>query len=244
MIHYTVATFHILTMPAEKTVAVSFRVTPEFRELLERAAEKEQRYNVAASRARDRMYLVRSVQVSDLSHADNLRRSLLGHFSKPLDGATEETHSLIDQCESGFEKQVYSELFSRGYRVMPQVKAGSFRIDMVVEGDNDTRLAIECDGDEFHGPDRWAADMSRQRVLERAGWIFWRCFASTWSTRKDDVLQELLDRLTFMGIEPLGALERIPSLVEYRIRNSIDDNERRSAATLAALEKAIGAPKK
>jgi hypothetical protein len=87
---------------------------------------------------------------------------------------------------------------------------------MVVEGERDARLAIECDGDEFHGPDRWAADMSRQRVLERAGWTFWRCFASTWSLRQDEVLKELLQRLDAMGIEPLGTLERIPSLVEQR----------------------------
>jgi hypothetical protein len=59
--------------------------------------------------------------------------------------------------------------------------------------------------------------MSRQRVLERAGWTFWRCFASTWHLRKDEVLQELLDRLAAMGIEPLGAIERIPSLVEKRV---------------------------
>ena len=59
---------------------------------------------------------------------------------------------------------------------------------MVVEGADDTRLAIECDGDEFHGSNRWPADMQRQRILERAGWVFWRCFASTWSLRKDDVL--------------------------------------------------------
>jgi hypothetical protein len=59
--------------------------------------------------------------------------------------------------------------------------------------------------------------MSRQRVLERAGWTFWRCFASTWHLRKDDVLKDLLDRLTAMGIELLGAIERIPSLVEKRV---------------------------
>jgi hypothetical protein len=34
---------------------------------------------------------------------------------------------------------------------MPQVRTGAFRIDMVVEGANDSRLAVECDGDEFHG---------------------------------------------------------------------------------------------
>lgn len=177
----------------------------------------EQRFNVAASRARDRMYLVRSVQMADLSHLD-LRRGLLGHFSKPDAGpqTEDEEKSLIDLCESGFEKQVYTELYSRGYRVVPQVKAGAFRIDMVVEGADDTRLAIECDGDEYHGPDRWHADMGRQRVLERAGWTFWRCFASAWSLQREAIVEELLTRLKAMGIEPLGKLERVPSLVEYR----------------------------
>lgn len=198
----------------------------------------EQRFNVAASRARDRMYLVRSVQLTDLSHLD-LRRGLLAHFSKPMDGSVDEAKSLIDACESGFEKDVYSQLFSRGYRVVPQVKAGSFRIDMVVEGADDARLAIECDGDEFHGPDRWAADMGRQRVLERAGWTFWRCFASTWSMRKDEVIKELVDRLTAMGIEPLGALERAPSLVEHRLWSAGGLKDKANDATAQALEAAI-----
>ena len=175
----------------------------------------EQRFNVAGSRARDRMYLVRSVKLSDLSHLD-LRTGLLAHFNKPMEAVNEDNNNLIDLCESGFEKHVYAALVGKGYRVIPQVKAGAFRIDMVVEGENDARLAIECDGDEFHGPDRWAADMNRQRVLERAGWTFWRCFASTWSLRQEEVLAELLQRLAAMGIEPLGKLEKIPSLVEYR----------------------------
>jgi very-short-patch-repair endonuclease len=200
----------------------------------------EQRFNVAASRARERMYLVRSVQLTDLSHVD-LRRGMLEHFTKPLDGSIEENKSLIEDCESGFEKEVYTALFSRGYHVVPQVKAGSFRIDMVVEGADDSRLAIECDGDEFHGPDRWAADMSRQRVLERAGWIFWRCFASTWSLRKDEVLQDLLDRLARMGIEPIGAIERIPSLVETRTWKAEQPVSGVNRAAADALEAAIAA---
>ncbi|WP_218157110.1 hypothetical protein [Burkholderia sp. WP9] len=44
----------------------------------------------------------------------------------------------------------------------------AYRLDTVVEGANDSRLPIKCDGDAFHGPDRRAADMSRQRILERA----------------------------------------------------------------------------
>lgn len=204
----------------------------------------EQRFNVAASRARDRMYLVRSVQLADLSPADSLRRSLLGHFSKPVGGQDDERQSLIDECESEFEKQVYLELFNRGYRVVPQVKAGAFRIDMVVEGANDTRLAIECDGDAFHGPDRWAADMSRQRVLERAGWIFWRCFASDWVMRRDEVLQSLLDHLAAMGIEPLGALERAPTVVEHRTRDFTGGNAPRYVGDGGNVEETTGSLQK
>jgi very-short-patch-repair endonuclease len=175
----------------------------------------DQRFNVAASRARDRMYLVRSVKMSDLSDKD-LRLTLLTHFDKPIIIDKEEAENLLDRCESGFEQQVFKALTSKGYRVVPQVKTGAYRLDMVVEGEADARLAIECDGDEFHGPDRWQHDMNRQRVLERAGWVFWRCFASTWALRKDEVLGELLDRLTAMGIGPLGAIDRAPSLVEKR----------------------------
>lgn len=175
----------------------------------------DQRFNVAASRARDRMYLVRSVQTSALSDKD-LRMTLLSHFDKPLVTNQEEANRLIERCESGFEKQVFSALSDKGYRVLPQVKTGAYRIDMVVEGAGDARLAIECDGDEFHGPDRWPHDMSRQRILERAGWRFWRCFASTWTLHREDVFNELLKELALMGIEPVGALYQAPTLVEKR----------------------------
>ena len=176
----------------------------------------EQRFNVAASRARDRMYLVRSVSASDLSDRD-LRSGLLAHFDKPLVADKPEPASLLERCESEFEREVYEELVSRGYRVTPQVKTGAYRIDLVVEGSGDTRLAVECDGDEFHGPERWQHDTAQQRVLERAGWVFWRCFASTWTLRKNEVFAELLERLAALGIEPIGAIDRAPSLVEKRI---------------------------
>ncbi|WP_162163135.1 hypothetical protein [Saccharococcus caldoxylosilyticus] len=32
-----------------------------------------------------------------------------------------------------------------------------------------SRLAIECDVDQWHGPDKWEDDIERQRVLERLG---------------------------------------------------------------------------
>ena len=179
----------------------------------------EQRFNVAASRARDRMYLVRSVKGNELSDKD-LRLTLLQHFDQPVVVDKEVNAKLIDLCESGFEKEVFTLLTSKGYKVIPQVKSGAYRIDMVVEGTGDARLAIELDGDEYHGPDRWQHDMQRQRVLERAGWTFWRCFASTWSLRKEEVFEELIEHLTSLHILPIGAVDAIPSIVDKRIWRS------------------------
>jgi very-short-patch-repair endonuclease len=163
------------------------------------------RFNVAASRAQDRMYLVRSVELSDLSEADKLRRSLIEHYASPFGQDESRAENLRGLCESPFEREMYDALIERGYRVTPQVKVGEYRIDLVVEGHNDARLAVECDGDRYHGPDRWANDQTRQRVLERAGWVFWRCFASTYVRRPGQVLADLESTLIECGVTPIGA---------------------------------------
>jgi len=88
---------------------------------------------------------------------------------------------------------------------------------MVVEGDADSRLAIECDGDRYHGPDQWDSDMRRQRILERAGWRFWRSFASAFVLHKEDVVQDLIDTLAAHGIQPLSGDSAVTSIhVESR----------------------------
>jgi restriction endonuclease-like protein len=76
-----------------------------------------------------------------------------------------------------------------------------------VEGADRRRLAVECDGDRYHGPEQWRQDMRRQRVLERVGWRFWRCFASSFYRDPNGVLNELFEMLTRMGIEPIGKNE-------------------------------------
>jgi very-short-patch-repair endonuclease len=182
-----------------------------------------QRFNVAASRARDRMYLVRSVSLDNLSPADKLRRSLISHFAAPFAQDEQAVENLRTLCESPFETEMYDLLVDRGYRVTPQVKVGQYRIDMVVEGSNDARLAIECDGDKYHGADKWADDMKRQRDLERAGWSFWRCFASTFLRRREEVVADLLRTLGGHGIDPVGIEDGPRSIhTEHRTARSSD----------------------
>lgn len=167
-------------------------------------ADMQQRFNVAISRARDRMYLFRSVTETTFKE-DTLNARLIRHFRQPFVQEAQKIQDLRNQCESGFELDMFDTLVQRGFRVKPQVPCGGYRIDFVVEGAEGRRLAIECDGDRFHGPGQWSDDMSRQRVLERAGWTFWRCFASSYVRRREEVLANLWETLARLGIEPLGA---------------------------------------
>jgi very-short-patch-repair endonuclease len=174
-------------------------------------ADMHQRFNVALSRARDRMYLFRSVAESEFRE-NSLNGKVISHFKQPFRQDSKKVQALRERCESGFELEMFDELIKRGFRVEPQVQCGGYRIDFVVEGNEGRRLAVECDGDRFHGPGQWQDDMARQRVLERAGWTFWRCFASSFVRRRKDVLEDLMRTLEGLGIEPLGA-ESVDSTV-------------------------------
>lgn len=167
-------------------------------------ADMHQRFNVALSRARDRMYLFRSVGETEFKEG-SLNGKVLSHFKQPFRHDAKKVQALRERCESGFEFEMFDELVKLGFRVEPQVPCGGYRIDFVVEGNEGRRLAIECDGDRFHGPGQWQDDMVRQRVLERAGWTFWRCFASSFVRRRNAVLADLIQTLQRLGIEPLGA---------------------------------------
>ena len=174
-------------------------------------ADMHQRFNVALSRARDRMYLFRSVAETDFKE-DSLNGKVISHFKQPFRQDAKKVQALRERCESGFEFEMFDELVKRGFRVEPQVACGGYRIDFVVEGNEGRRLAIECDGDRYHGPGQWQEDMVRQRVLERAGWTFWRCFASSFVRRREAVLADLMQTLQRLGIEPLGS-ETVDSTV-------------------------------
>lgn len=178
--------------------------------------DAEQRMNVALSRARDRMYLYRSIQESDLSNESDLRLKILRHFSSPMP-QLEQVDNLIDLCDSEFERDVYTRLIIKGYNVIPQVKVGAFSIDLVVEGENDRRLAIELDGDKYHPPEQWMNDWKRQRTMERVGWQFWRCWGSSYTIDPEGCIEDLISVLNNMQIHPCESNSGANIYTEQRI---------------------------
>ncbi len=178
--------------------------------------ESEQRMNVALSRARDRMYLYRSIQESDLGNESDLRLKILRHFSSPMP-QREHVDNPIDLCDSEFERDVYKRLTEKGYNVVPQVRVGAFSIDLVVEGENDRRLAIELDGDKYHPPEQWMNDWKRQRTMERVGWQFWRCWGSSYTIDPEGCMDDLIGVLNNMQILPYESSNGANIYTEQRI---------------------------
>jgi very-short-patch-repair endonuclease len=160
----------------------------------------KQRFNVAASRARDQMWIVHSLNPNNDLKADDLRRQLIEHAEDParLMRALDEKEK---RTQSNFEREVMKRLAAAGYRVTPHWKIGTFRIDLVVEGDGN-RLAIECDGDRYYPLEKLPEDMDRQSVLERMGWIFTRIRSSDFLRNPARSMKPVFDKLQMMEIFP------------------------------------------
>ena len=167
---------------------------------LSNSSETQKRYNVAASRARNQMWVVHSLDTkSDLKPAD-LRQRLIQHARDP-EAITRQLDKKLKKADSPFEKEVIRALVNAGYIVTPQWQVGAYSIDIVVEG-NGQRLAVECDGERYHTSENLADDLARQSLLERLGWIFHRIRGSEFYRDRTKTLQRLFNRLTEMRIEP------------------------------------------
>ena len=62
------------------------------------------------------------------------------------------------------------------------------------------RLAVECDGDFWHGPAAYESDLARQRELERCGWEFFRIRESLFYADMPGSLDKLWKTLNELDI--------------------------------------------
>lgn len=162
--------------------------------------EDERRFNVAVSRAKEQVWLFHSVLLEDLSNTNDLRYKLLDHFlnfkSQPIPPQRTFERTLGTQpepFESWFEVDVYNDIVTNNYSVIPQyeVAKGRYRIDLVVLLSNGIKIAIECDGDKYHGAEQFQNDLMRQKVLERCGWQFFRVRGGEYYSNRKKALEPL-----------------------------------------------------
>jgi very-short-patch-repair endonuclease len=197
-----------------------------------------QRYNVAASRAKDQLVLVHSLKTSDLKNTNDLRRQLLDYclnvesgLRNPVEGAVGMVpeKEKVAPFDSLFEQRVHNRIVERGYKVIPQFKpeidgAPDYRIDLVVVGPFG-KFAIECDGDFWHGgPEQFASDLIRQEILQRCGWKFFRVTESRFYS--DPLyLDELWPQLEKFVSRKATAVDPKPSVSEVTESGALDSME-------------------
>lgn len=180
------------------------------------------RYNVAASRAKEQLWLFHSVTLNDLS-SSCYRYKLLSHFLNDTNpditgfdfdelrrSAYRANRSVEDPPEpfdSWFEIDVALTIAAHGYTVVPQFAFAGYRIDLVIQGGS-SMLAVECDGARWHGPDALDGDFRRQRTLQRCGWVFFRVSDSAFRFNPEKALAGLWPLLEERGIYPANGHTR------------------------------------
>lgn len=202
----------------------------------------ERRLNVAITRARKELLVFSSIGPEDF---DLNRTAAIGvHDLKDfLDYAERGPKALIEANtgsmgghESPFEAAVAEALTSRGWRVIPQIGVGAFRIDLgVVHPDEPGRFlaGIEADGATYHSAktarDR---DKLRESVLRSLGWEILRIWSTDWWIDRRDALERIDTRLK-------NVLEADRKRVTEK-RERAAEEEKRRAEILESLRAGAG----
>jgi len=163
-------------------------------------AARKKRYNVAASRAKDQMWVINSLDANNDLKTGDIRKEFLEYINNPKDFIL--TEEIEKNSESIFEEEVVKYLVSEGYHIKQQWEVGAYRIDMVALF-QDKKIAIECDGEKWHSTEEQIKqDMERQRILERCGWEFIRIRGSKYFKNPESTMKDVIDELNKKGIYP------------------------------------------
>lgn len=193
---------------------------------------EQRRFNVAATRARDQMWLFTSLTRGQLKPED-LRLSLLAYMEDPpsyLGDSPSADEVPADVLQSPFESLFQQRLFrairQHGYHVVPQFPISRhYSIDFVVSGSNG-RLAIACDGPIAHATtDLVRREMDWERDLRRAGWTFCPVRQSESTLDPGQALDTLRAELDRCGIFPAPAITTVGSASNSWSPISLRDEE-------------------
>jgi len=179
-------------------------------------------YNVAASRARDQLWVVYSMDPGrDLKKGD-LRLRLISHAERQSAASAGAGRPNV-KFESAFEKSLHEKLSELGYRVLPKYHIGEFEVDFLVQGDAGTKAIISCEGDRAVSEAAVLSKMERQVTLERLGWNILRLRASEFLADEARAMRRLTRKLSTLKIEPAVQKEAqaLPKAAREDLRDKI-----------------------
>ena len=166
------------------------------------------RLNVAITRAKSKMWVVKSIKSSDIKESGNENLMVFKKFIGFVDSI--ELNKKVDQdfktnekiFDSNFEREVYDyiklDVFDMGLKMLTQYEVGLKKIDIVITDSLKQKvlLGIEVDGWRYHsGKTKIYEDYERQLFLESRGYKIFRILESEWNMNKEFVKKEILIRL-------------------------------------------------
>ena len=203
-----------LTMVDSNSGEVPLRVMTDGTE-----SARKKRYNVAASRAKNQMWVVNSLDIDNDLKTGDIRKEFLEYVSSPKEMLL--TEEMEKNSESVFEEKIAKYLISEGYHIEQQWEAGLYKIDMVALF-QDKKVAIECDGEKWHSTEEQIReDMERQNVLERCGWEFIRIRGSRYFKNPESTMKTLIEELNGKGIYPESMEDKRYLVKEKELLNKI-----------------------
>ncbi len=158
------------------------------------------RYNVAASRAKDQLWVVHSLDPNVDLKGDDIRLKLISHAIDP-EATAKALEKVTPTAVSSMEKELSNALINEGFEVAFREKVGTYIVPMICTGGG-KRVAIECDGETAMTDEEISVAMSRQSVLERLGWKFIRVRASAYYQDKENAAKALVARIKELGLKP------------------------------------------
>ena len=171
-------TAHSLQGDERDIVVLSTVIDRDYNPNSLRFLEDPNLFNVAITRAAERLDLVTSVRLSDLPAGD---RHYLSKFLRHAETVVDPERN-ADLFRSDFERDVCAALRDRGLRVLTNYPSCGYEIDLVVSNAHRS-VAVECDGHPSHFQANGSytiEDIQRHTVLLRAGWTIHRIPLSSW----------------------------------------------------------------
>ena len=165
----------------------------------------ENRLNVAITRAKKKIFIVKSIKAKELQvnekNAGPLRLKQYIEFCEYVDQEKTEDKKVLlnlihefkdiyskelNEFDSPFEEEVFNELVKaipQRLIIRNQVNVGGFLIDFAIYDKENEKfiLGIECDGYRWHSkPEDKERDFYRQQYLESRGWNIHRIISTNW----------------------------------------------------------------
>ena len=165
----------------------------------------ENRLNVAISRAKQKVYVITSIEPEELevnntkNNGPKLFREYLRYAKAVSDGDKKLIESILLPLSNNDKKdktylEVANKLIEKGYNVETEYGVSGYKIDIVVKDKLGVKniLGIECDGELYENYKvARERDYHRQKYLETRGFTIYRIWTPNWWKNSESELNKL-----------------------------------------------------